>query len=321
MRPSNSSNRNEMEGDPSRLERVPTLTRKHKFMLAIGVAGMFMSGNGVEAQETDDIGASFVESESLVPVSKLPAGQTICVDTNAQKGDLVEVTATVTEPIGPGFANISSREASANGGWRNTSGLNFLGGQTIANSLGVIAGDSGEICATSLTDTHFILDVAGATRATAVTFENPDGSPSRSLDTRIDIDDNPNNGLTLIEKSGDGVIKDKQIIATCMVDASSPSFPIKRVLFSISDVPFTQGVVHDTTRITSSAGNGGMAFRNQNGFLDFSSYFFPSFGEIEPVDRVRGVTTLWVVEAGRFTLDKAGLPYTKFVFDLHCDAI
>ena len=89
----------------------------------------------------------------------------------------VALNVTVTEPERPGFVTVWPC-----GPQPNTSNVNFVARQTVANSVTVAVNQRGSICASSNVSTHLVVDVVAAFRSTA---EFGGLSPSRLVETRI----------------------------------------------------------------------------------------------------------------------------------------
>lgn len=89
----------------------------------------------------------------------------------------VSLNVTVTEPHRPGFVTVWPC-----GPQPNTSNVNFVAQQTVANSVTVAVSQRGTICASSNVPTHLVVDVVAAFRSTA---EFGGLTPSRLVETRI----------------------------------------------------------------------------------------------------------------------------------------
>ena len=112
----------------------------------------------------------------------IPAGTSVCVDTDAAPGEAVVVNATAAKSSQRGFLNVypegSTAAPDAN------SSLNFRPDANIANGLVVPAGTDGRICVFANQSTQALLDVAGYLTPDTFIPRNPDGSADRVLDTR-----------------------------------------------------------------------------------------------------------------------------------------
>lgn len=91
----------------------------------------------------------------------------------------VSLNVTVTEPERPGFVTVWPC-----GPQPNTSNVNFVARQTVANSVTVAVSQRGTICASSNVPTHLVVDVVAAFRSTA---EFGGLTPSRLVETRMGI--------------------------------------------------------------------------------------------------------------------------------------
>ena len=110
---------------------------------------------------------------------RLQPGQTECVDTRANEGDIVAANSTIIAPAGSGYATVHRRGVN----WQASSNNNFPANQTIPNLTLTEAGVDGEICVTSSATTHVVLDVAGSFPKSVFNPESPNGA-GRILDAR-----------------------------------------------------------------------------------------------------------------------------------------
>ncbi len=63
--------------------------------------------------------------------------------------------------------------------------VNYAPGQTVANTTVINPDETGNVCISTMSETHIVLDVAGYLAAGTIRPAKPDGSGERALDTRL----------------------------------------------------------------------------------------------------------------------------------------
>jgi hypothetical protein len=115
-----------------------------------------------------------------LPATKVPAGGSVCVDTDARPGEGILVNATAVEPEAPGYLNVRNPAAQ----WDANSSVNHLTGGAVANEVFVQPDAQGNFCVSTYSSTHIILDILGYTAPNMVRPASVNGSADRVLDTR-----------------------------------------------------------------------------------------------------------------------------------------
>jgi hypothetical protein len=115
-----------------------------------------------------------------LPASKVPAGGSVCVDTDARPGEGILVNATAVEPVAPGYLNVRNPAAQ----WDANSSVNHGTGGAVANEVFVQPDAQGNFCVSTYSSSHVILDILGYTAPNMVRPATPSGSADRVLDTR-----------------------------------------------------------------------------------------------------------------------------------------
>jgi hypothetical protein len=111
---------------------------------------------------------------------KVPDNGDVCIETDAQEGETVVATVTVTEPKSAGWINARHPEAPREA----NSTVNYASGQTIANTTIINPNETGNVCFYTTSETHLVVDVAGYLASGTTRPANADGSARRILDTR-----------------------------------------------------------------------------------------------------------------------------------------